>query len=142
MCRPSPNAARPSSRRPAGPADSDVRSAAEAVVRPITEFAQGGWRQRAYLQIGSELSRTVERQSAGVRELMAQTAGQAAWKVLRSRCAGVPADLWRQRQQICIVFIGRAAADRARLLDGPDRRATSSPTTGSSTIWSTWSSGR
>jgi AcrR family transcriptional regulator len=102
--------------------DSDVRSAAEAVVRPITEFAQGGWRQRAYLQIGSELSRTVERQSAGVRELMAQTAGQAAWKVLRSRCTGVPADLWRQRQQICIVFIGRAAADRARLLDGPDRR--------------------
>ncbi|HEV3344320.1 MAG TPA: flagellar export chaperone FlgN, partial [Pirellulales bacterium] len=30
----------------------DVRSAAEAIVRPITEFAQRGWRERAYLQIG------------------------------------------------------------------------------------------
>ena len=39
--------------RPAG----DVRSAAEAIVRPVTEFAQRGWRERAYLQIGSELSR-------------------------------------------------------------------------------------
>src|SRR5271155_4051745 len=28
---------------------SDARAAAEAIVRPITEFAQGGWRQRAYL---------------------------------------------------------------------------------------------
>jgi len=29
----------------------------------------------------------------------------------------VPADLWRQRREICIVFVGRAAADRARRLD-------------------------
>ena len=33
------------------------------------------------------------------------------------RCPGVPADLWRVRREICIVFVGRAAADRARLLD-------------------------
>jgi hypothetical protein len=29
----------------------------------------------------------------------------------------VPADLWRERRAICIAFIGRAAADRARSLD-------------------------
>ncbi|MGD0392615.1 MAG: helix-turn-helix domain-containing protein [Acidimicrobiales bacterium] len=96
---------------------SDARSAAEAIVRPLTEFAQRGWRERAYLQIGSELSGAIERASPGIRALMTATAGQAAWKVLRQRCPDVPADLWRQRREICIVFIGRAAADRARSLD-------------------------
>ena len=97
---------------------SDVRSAAEAIVRPLTEFAQRGWRERAYLQIGSELTGAIDRASPDIRELMAATVGQAAWKVLRQRCPQVPADLWRQRREICIVFIGRAAADRARSLDG------------------------
>jgi AcrR family transcriptional regulator len=101
---------------------SDVRSAAEAIVRPLTEFAQRGWRERAYLQIGSELTGAVDRVSPAIRELMAATAGQAAWKVLRQRCPDVPADLWRQRREICIVFIGRAAADRARSLDGGGQR--------------------
>jgi AcrR family transcriptional regulator len=99
-----------------GPA-TDVRSAAEAIVRPVTEFAQRGWRERAYLQIGSELTGAIDRASPEIRELLTQTVGHAAWKVLRQRCPKVPADLWRQRQEICIVFIGRAAADRARLLD-------------------------
>jgi AcrR family transcriptional regulator len=97
---------------------SDVRSAAEAIVRPLTEFAQRGWRERAYLQIGSELTGALDRASPEIRELMTATVGQAAWKVLRQRCPDVPADLWRQRREICIVFIGRAAADRARSLDG------------------------
>jgi AcrR family transcriptional regulator len=101
---------------------SDARSAAEAIVRPVTEFAQRGWRERAYLQIGSELTGAIDRATPEIAELMTRTAGQAAWSVLRQRCPGVPADLWRQRREICIVFIGRAAADRARLLDGPDRR--------------------
>ena len=50
-----------------------------------------------------------------------------AWDLLRQRCPEVPADLWRVRREICIVFIGRAAADRARRLDrGRRRRACSS----------------
>jgi AcrR family transcriptional regulator len=99
----------------------DVRSAAEAVVRPVTEFAQGGWREWAYLQIGSELTGTVDRVTPEIRELLKQTAGYEAWELLRERCPKIPADLWRARQEICIVFIGRAAADRARTLDGGDR---------------------
>jgi len=39
------------------------------------------------------------------------------WDLLRQRCPGVPDDLWRVRRDICIAFIGRAAADRARRLD-------------------------
>ncbi len=104
------------------PAD-DVRSAAEAIVRPLTEFAQRGWRQRAYLQIGSELSGSIDRVPPEIRSLMAETVGHEAWKVFRQRCPEVPTDLWRMRQEICIVFIGRAAADRARQLDKGGRRA-------------------
>jgi AcrR family transcriptional regulator len=96
----------------------DVWSAAEAIVRPITEFAQRGWRERAYLQIGSELTGALDRTTPQIRELMIQTAGFAAWALMRDRCPTVPADLWQERQDICIVFIGRAAADRARQLDG------------------------
>ena len=94
-----------------------ARAAAEAIVRPVTEFAQGGWRERAYLQIGSELAGAVERSSAEVRALLMQTAGHEAWDLLRQRCPKVPTDLWQTRRDICIVFIGRAAADRARQLD-------------------------
>jgi AcrR family transcriptional regulator len=102
------------------PAD-DVRSAAEAIVRPLTEFAQRGWRERAYLQIGSELTGSMDRVSPEIRPLMAKTVGHQAWKVFRDRCREVPTDLWRVRQEICIVFIGRAAADRAQLEKGGRR---------------------
>ncbi len=95
----------------------DLRSAAEAVVRPVTEFAQRGWRERAYLQIGSELTGAIDRTSAEIRDLLMQTAGYEAWDLFGQRCPKVPADLWRVRRELCIVFIGRAAADRARRLD-------------------------
>jgi AcrR family transcriptional regulator len=100
----------------------DVRSAADAIVRPVTELAQGGWRQRAYLQIGSELAGSLDRVSPEIQELLQQTAGYEAWALLRRRCPKMPADLWRLRQDLCIVFIGRAAADRARQLDQGGKR--------------------
>jgi AcrR family transcriptional regulator len=95
----------------------DVRSAAEAVVRPITEFAQLGWRERAYLQIGSELTGAIDRTSSDIQALLMETAGYEAWDLFGQRCPKVPARLWRTRRELCIVFIGRAAADRARRLD-------------------------
>jgi AcrR family transcriptional regulator len=95
----------------------DVRAAAEAVVRPVTEFAQRGWRERAYLQIGSELTGALDRTSSDIRDLLMQTAGYAAWDLFGQRCPKIPVDVWRARQELCIVFIGRAAADRARRLD-------------------------
>jgi AcrR family transcriptional regulator len=95
----------------------EARAAADAIVRPVTEFAQGGWRQRAYLQIGSELAGSLDRASPEIRELLQQTAGHEAWDLLHERCPKIPSHLWRLRQDLCIVFIGRAAADRARHLD-------------------------
>ena len=99
--------------------DTDVRSAVEAVVRPLTELAQRGWRERAYLQIGAELTHWLARpETPDMAELMEQTAGFEAWRLVRERVgADLPADLWDERQEICVSFIGRAAADRARQLD-------------------------
>jgi AcrR family transcriptional regulator len=98
----------------------DRRAAAEAIVRPVTEFAQRGWRERAYLRIGSEMTGTLDRVTPEIRAVITQTAGNEAWALLRERCPEVAADLWRVRRELCIVFIGRAAADRARLLDGAE----------------------
>jgi AcrR family transcriptional regulator len=95
----------------------EARPAADAIVRPVTEFAQGGWRQRAYLQIGSELAGSLDRVSPEIRTLLQQTAGDEAWDLLHERCPKIPAHVWQLRQDLCIVFIGRAAADRARHLD-------------------------
>jgi AcrR family transcriptional regulator len=95
----------------------DVRSAAEAIVRPITEFAQRGWRERAYLQIGSEVAGMMDRTTPEIRHLLRETAGYEAWALLRSRAGTIQRKVWDEREAICIVFIGRAAADRARALD-------------------------
>ena len=98
----------------------DLHSAAEAIVIPVTEFARRGWRERAYLQIGFQLTGALDRTTPEIRELMDETAGPAAWELLRRRCPQVPTDLWLERQTICINFVGRAAADRARRLESGD----------------------
>lgn len=98
-----------------------VRAAAEAIVRPVTEFAQRGWRERAYLQIGAELAQRLDQLSPELQEALARPEGHEAWALMRARCPRVPDDLWAVRQQICVVFVGRAAADRARVLDGGRR---------------------
>jgi AcrR family transcriptional regulator len=96
---------------------SDVRAAAEAVVRPITELAQRGWRERAYLQIGSELTNTLDRAPRAVRDVLRQTAGFEAMALLATRCPPLPDEIWSERSRLMYPFIGRAAADRARRLD-------------------------
>jgi AcrR family transcriptional regulator len=98
-------------------ASDDARGAAEAIVRPVTELAQRGWRERAYLQIGSELAGMLDRTTPDIRALLAETAGHEAWELLRARVSKIPKDLWEERKALCLVFVGRAAADRARELD-------------------------
>lgn len=94
----------------------DVRSVAEALVRPVTELAQRGWRERAYLQIGAELAGQLDRATPEMRRLFRETAGPEVMALLAERCA-VPEDIWRDRALIGNAFVGRAAADRARALD-------------------------
>ncbi|HEY8057848.1 MAG TPA: TetR/AcrR family transcriptional regulator [Acidimicrobiales bacterium] len=99
----------------AAPAD-DVRSVAEALVRRVTELAQRGWRERAYLQIGAELAGQLDRTTPEMRHQFRQTAGPEVMALLADRCA-VPDDVWRARALVGNAFVGRAAADWARALD-------------------------
>jgi TetR/AcrR family transcriptional regulator, regulator of cefoperazone and chloramphenicol sensitivity len=87
-----------------------------AIVAPVAELAQLGWRERAYLRIGSEISRAMDRTTPEIRKLMRQTAGYEAWDLLRQRCPEVPEHLWRIRCELCV-----AAADRARQLETASR---------------------
>jgi len=95
----------------------DRLAAVATIVRPVTELAQMGWRERAYLRIGSEISGVLERMTPEIRKLMRQTAGYEAWDLLRERCPEIPDDLWRIRCELCVVFVGQAAANRARHVD-------------------------
>jgi AcrR family transcriptional regulator len=97
----------------------DVRSVAEALVRPVTELAQRGWRERAYLQIGAELAGQLDKATPEMRRLFRETAGPEVMALLAERCA-VDEDVWRVRALIGNAFVGRAAADRARALDRGD----------------------
>ena len=91
----------------------DLRSLAEAMVRPITEFAQRGWRERAYLQIGSELTRYVDRTTPEVRALLEETAGYEVMARIAELAPPLPPAVWAERTAIIHPFVGRAAADRA-----------------------------
>ncbi len=104
----------------------DVRSAAEALVRPVTELAQRGWRERAYLQIGAELTSQLDRSTSEMRRLFRETAGPEVFALMAERCAEVPPEIWRVRALLGNAFVGRASADRARTVDqgdGSDRLA-------------------
>ena len=101
----------------------DARSAAEALVRPVMEFAQLGWRERAYLQIGAELTSYLDRATPQVQRLLRETAGHDAMALLRERCSPMPNEIWNERTAIATAFLGRAAADRARLLESRSRVA-------------------
>jgi TetR/AcrR family transcriptional regulator, regulator of cefoperazone and chloramphenicol sensitivity len=98
----------------------DRLTAVGTIVRPVAELAQLGWRERAYLRIGSEISGVLDRMTPEIRKLMRQTEGYEAWDLLRERCPEVPDDLWRIRCELCVVFVGQAAADRARHLEVAD----------------------
>jgi AcrR family transcriptional regulator len=101
----------------AGDPTASPRSAADAIVRPITELATRGWRERAYLQIGSELLSGRQPLSRPLRTVLGETEGPAAWTLLRQRLRPVDNELWRARQEICIVLVAGAAAERAWRLD-------------------------
>ncbi len=101
-----------------GAAD-QVRAAAEALVRPVTELAQRGWRERAYLQIGAELANQLDRATPEMRRLFRETGGPEVFAFLAER-VDVPPEIWRARAVLGNTFVGRASADRARALDRGD----------------------
>ena len=101
--------------------DGEVRVVVEAIVRPLVELAREGWRERAWMAIGTEVGDAIERVTPEVASLLREAGGAEALDVLVQRCPPLPADIWRTRTSICIGFVSRAAAERARSHDATER---------------------
>ena len=97
--------------------DDDLRSVVEALVRPVTELALLGWRERAYLRIGLDVNAHADRVGAEVTALITQTASRPAFSLLRRRLPPLPRAVWSLRRAACVTFVAQAAADRARAIE-------------------------
>jgi AcrR family transcriptional regulator len=102
--------------RAAANGDDDVRPVVEAIVRPLTELARRGWRERAWMKIGMEIADYFDRVAPEVRDLLDQTGGTEALAALEVRVPTLPPEIWMLRRTMCIGFVSRAATDRARSL--------------------------
>jgi AcrR family transcriptional regulator len=101
--------------------DGEARAVVEAIVRPLVELARQGWRERAWMAIGTEVGDAIERVPPEIAALLREAGGAEALDVLTQRCPPLPADIWRTRTNICIGFVSRAATDRAQSLDANER---------------------
>src|SRR5438105_815298 len=68
----------------------DLRSPIEALVRPVTELAARGWRERAYLQIGLELAYHLHHFSLAIPALVGDTGSRAVLHPLARRRPSSP----------------------------------------------------
>jgi AcrR family transcriptional regulator len=99
------------------PAD-EIAPVVEAIVRPAVELAESGWRGRCCLLIIADLAEEDPRDLAPeVKVALAHTGGHAVYALLEERLPGIPVDVRHERLALITVFILRAVADRARLLD-------------------------
>src|SRR5205823_7821727 len=93
----------------------------KALVRPVTELAARGWRERAYLQIGLELANHLDHFSPAIAALIGETASREVFGLLAQRCPPLPPEVWDARVAICTGFVGRAAAERAKATEAKRR---------------------
>ena len=114
---PRPPRGRTSRDRHARAAD-DLESVVEAIVRPAAELAESGWRGRCCLLIIAELTAEDRAQySAELQEVLARTGGNEVFALLTERTASSADSLRTERFSLMVMFILRAIADRARVLE-------------------------
>jgi AcrR family transcriptional regulator len=90
----------------------------EALVRPAAELADSNWRGRCCLLIIAELTGEDRAQySAELQDVLASTGGNAVFALLTERTAHLTDELRTERFSLMVMFILRAIADRARLLE-------------------------
>jgi len=110
-----PNGARrwPFARRTA-----DLEPVVEALVRPAAELADSGWRGRCCLLIIAELTGEDRAQySRELQDVVARTGGNEVFALLTERTGFLTDALRTERFALMVMFILRAIADRARLLE-------------------------
>ncbi|WP_435743624.1 TetR/AcrR family transcriptional regulator [Nocardioides sp. SYSU DS0663] len=111
--------------------DDDVASVIEAIVRPVTEMAESGWRGRCYIVIVGELvQQDITPLGPEVEAALARTGGYELFDLLRSRLVplGMDEALERERLALLVAFIMRSIADRARAGELPPRGRDELPT--------------
>jgi AcrR family transcriptional regulator len=102
------------------PAD-DLGPVVEAIVRPAAELADGDWRGRCCLLIIAELTgEDMAQYSQELQEVLARTGGNEVFALLTERTGFLSDSLRTERFSLTVMFILRAIADRARLLDRRD----------------------
>lgn len=95
----------------------------EALVRPAAELADSGWRGRSCLLIIAELTGEDRTQySQALQDALARTGGNEVLDLLTERTGHLPDSLRTERFSLMVMFILRAIADRARLLEQRARR--------------------
>jgi AcrR family transcriptional regulator len=98
--------------------DGDLDPVVEAIVRPAAELADGDWRGRCCLLIIAELTgEDMEQYSAELRQVLASTGGNEVFALLTERTSWLSDALRTERFSLMVMFILRAIADRARLLE-------------------------
>jgi AcrR family transcriptional regulator len=95
----------------------DLRAPVAALVLPVTELAQQGQQQLEYLHIGVELATGPERDLPGLVTLFHETNGMLVRDLLQERLPEIPARFLEERFHIASMLTGRAASDRARMLE-------------------------
>ncbi|WP_006244906.1 TetR family transcriptional regulator [Mycolicibacterium tusciae] len=90
----------------------------EALVRPAAELADSNWRGRCCLLIIAELTGEDRAQySAELQDVLASTGGNEVFALLNERTGHLTDELRTERFSLMVMFILRAIADRARLLE-------------------------
>jgi AcrR family transcriptional regulator len=96
----------------------DVASVVEAIVRPAVELAASGWRGRCCLLIIAELAEEDPTYlSKDVQAAFARTGGNEVYSLLAERLGYLAPDVRVERLALMTVFILRAVAERARLME-------------------------
>ncbi|MGE2727556.1 TetR/AcrR family transcriptional regulator [Mycolicibacterium pulveris] len=103
--------------------DEELAPVLEAIVRPAAELADSGWRGRCCLLIIAELTGE-DRQSysAELQAVLARTGGDEIYELLTARTQFLTDELRVERFSLVAMFVLRAIADRARLLERTGRR--------------------
>lgn len=102
--------------------DDDLASIVEAIVRPVTEVSEMGWRGRCYIVIVGELvQQDITPLGPEVQAAMARTGGYELFALLRERlrATGMDLDLENERLALMTGCIMQAVANRARAAELP-----------------------
>lgn len=104
--------------------DDELAPVLEAIVRPAAELSDSGWRGRCCLLIIAELTGEDRASySAELQSVLARTGGDDVYELLTARTQFLSEELRIERFSLLVMFILRAIADRARLLERRGRRS-------------------